>query len=42
MNLTQLDMTERDKMQSLYMIMGMEKLKNYQSIGLAQLIYLAY
>ena len=40
--LTQLDMTEQVDLESLYMIMGMEKLKKYQSIGLAQLIYLAY
>lgn len=40
--LTQLDMTEQHKTQGLYMIMEMEKLKKYQSIGLAQLIYLAY
>ena len=40
--LTQLDMTEQDDLESLYMIMGMEKLKKCQLIGLAQLIYLAY
>ena len=33
-------MTEQDKMQSLYMITGMEKVKKYQIVQLAYLNYL--
>ena len=40
MNLTQLGMTEQVAPESLYMIIGMEKVKNCQLIGLVYLIYL--
>ena len=33
-------MTEQDKMQSLYMIMGMERVKKYQRMRLVYLNYL--